>query len=124
MLAAVGWPVIELLHPSLANAMGVPDLLAAGAKAPSVLNGGLENISPLFFAGVFVIGAVVDNAIQNIQVIRNDIQKNRQVGDLGFDPLGFCSGANAEDKRVIMLSKSSRDVLPCLRSLHRLVRSS
>jgi len=99
MLAAVGWPVAELLHPSLAKALGAPNLLAAGAKAPSVLNGGLENISPLFFAGVLVIGAVVDNAIQNIQVIQNDIKKNRQVGDLGFDPLGFCSGANAEDKK-------------------------
>jgi len=93
MLAAVGWPVAELLHPSLAKAMGAPDLLAAGAKAPSVLNGGLEKISPLFFAGVFVFGAVIDNAIQN------KLEQNRQVGDLGFDPLGFCSGANADDKK-------------------------
>merc|ERR1711990_1249587 len=50
MLAALGWPVSELLQPLLASKFGAPDLLAISsdglAKAPSVLNGGLEKISP------------------------------------------------------------------------------
>ena len=46
MLAALGWPVSELLQPWLSKAFGAPDLLAISAsgllKAPSVLNGGLD----------------------------------------------------------------------------------
>lgn len=52
MLAAVGWPVSEIAQPYLAKALGQPDLLAAGEKAPSVLNGGLDRINPLFFLAV------------------------------------------------------------------------
>lgn len=52
MLAAVGWPVSEIAQPYLAKALGQPDLLAAGEKAPSILNGGLDRINPLFFLAV------------------------------------------------------------------------
>lgn len=43
MLAAFGWPVSELYHYTLSQQIGLDDLLAEGGKAPSVLNGGLDN---------------------------------------------------------------------------------
>jgi hypothetical protein len=46
MLAAAGWPVSELVQPWLSSALRVPDLLATGEKAPSVLNGGLDKVRP------------------------------------------------------------------------------
>ena len=62
MLAALGWPVAELLQPIISSALNQPDLLvsdAAGVPAervPSLLNGGLDQISPAFFAvGIDVI---------------------------------------------------------------------
>merc|ERR1711865_537320 len=45
MLAAVGWPVAELLHPFLAEASGFPSLLTDAGQVPSVLNGGLDKIA-------------------------------------------------------------------------------
>ena len=43
MLAAVGWPASELSHFTLAKILGLENLLAPNGRAPSVLNGGLNN---------------------------------------------------------------------------------
>lgn len=59
MLAAVGWPTSELLHYELSQSMGLENLLAQNMRAPSVLNGGLENIYVLFALGLFVAVAAV-----------------------------------------------------------------
>ena len=96
MLAALGWPVAELLQPLLSSALSRPDLLvpdAAGAPAervPSLLNGGLEQISPAFFAvGVLFSAAVELLALQwGGRVDAGEYQP----GDLGFDPLGLYRG--------------------------------
>jgi hypothetical protein len=60
MLAAVGWPTSELYHYQLSNSMGFEDILADGGRAPSVLNGGLDNVYVLFALGeiVCVLGCV------------------------------------------------------------------
>ena len=60
MLAAAGWPVSELVQPWLSSALGAPNLLAAGDEAPSLLNGGLDKISPLFFMAIIVFSATVE----------------------------------------------------------------
>merc|ERR1712127_929958 len=44
MLAAVGWPASEALHPFLSEASGLPNLLNDAGEAPSVLTGGLEDL--------------------------------------------------------------------------------
>merc|ERR1719329_1952818 len=44
MLAAVGWPAAEALHPFLSEASGLPNLLNDAGEAPSVLTGGLEDL--------------------------------------------------------------------------------
>lgn len=53
MLAAFGWPVSELYHYEIAQSVGLDSLLAGGGRAPSVLNGGLDNVFALAALGVF-----------------------------------------------------------------------
>lgn len=95
MLAAVGWPISEALQPKLAGLLGKPDLLVAGQDAayervPSVLNGGLDQISPAFFAiGILFSGAIEFLALQWGSKVE---EGEYQPGDLGFDPLGLYRG--------------------------------
>ena len=49
MLAAVGWPIAELAHKSIASVFDLPAMLASGDRVPSVLNDGLEHSFPLFW---------------------------------------------------------------------------
>ena len=44
MLAAVGYPVAELLHPYISDTLNLPSLLTEAGEAPNVLNGGLESL--------------------------------------------------------------------------------
>lgn len=62
MLAAVGWPISELYHYQLSVDFGLANELAeTGGRAPSVLNGGLDNLSVLFSLGLFVaVGGVLE----------------------------------------------------------------
>ncbi|KAJ1480884.1 chlorophyll a/b-binding protein domain-containing protein [Baffinella frigidus] len=101
MLAAVGWPAAERLNPYFTKAMGAPDLLVAGGKVPSLLNGGLENINPIFFAGVIAFTAFVETEVLN----KVKLRENRQPGDLGFDPLGLYKGKSFEEKRSLELKE-------------------
>jgi len=68
MLAAVGWPVSELLHKSLAKSFYLENLLREGDKVPSVLNGGLGRVSPIFWAVAFSIIATIEifNLSENV----------------------------------------------------------
>ncbi|KAJ1469315.1 light harvesting complex protein [Baffinella frigidus] len=101
MLAAVGWPAAERLNPYFAKAMGAPDLLVAGGKVPSLLNGGLENINPLFFAGVIAFTAFVETEV----LTKMKLRENRMPGDLGFDPLGLFQGKSFEEQRSLELKE-------------------
>mmetsp|Transcript_25451 Transcript_25451/g.24340 ORF Transcript_25451/g.24340 Transcript_25451/m.24340 type:complete len:289 (-) Transcript_25451:12-878(-) len=61
MLAAIGWPASELYHYTIAEFFGGMDLLAEGDKAPSVLNGGLDNFFILLGLGsFFAVGSVLE----------------------------------------------------------------
>jgi len=104
MLAALGWPVSELLQPLLASKFGAPDLLAISsdglAKAPSVLNGGLEKISPFFFMAVIIFTATVEAGALG------KLRSGEYVpGDVGFDPLGLYTGATADKQRDLELKE-------------------
>mmetsp|Transcript_28365 Transcript_28365/g.44103 ORF Transcript_28365/g.44103 Transcript_28365/m.44103 type:complete len:242 (+) Transcript_28365:240-965(+) len=74
MLAVVGWPVSELL-----------DLDASG-HAPTILNGGLEKINPLFWGAFFLFATLID-----LYGIYKEVTARNYAfpGDLGFDPLGL-----------------------------------
>jgi len=63
MLAAVGWPISELAQPGLARAWDAPSLVGKlGGEAPSVLNGGLDAVPPLFWVAALGAAAVVELA--------------------------------------------------------------
>ena len=101
MLAAVGWPAAERLQPYFAKAIGAPSLLVEGGKAPSLLNGGLENINPIFFAGILAFTAFVETEV----LTKMKLRENRIPGDLGFDPLGLYMGKSFEEQRSLELKE-------------------
>jgi light-harvesting complex I chlorophyll a/b binding protein 1 len=101
MLAALAFPVQELLAPSVARLLsqqfgntGLSDLLAETAgRSPSVLNGGLEHV-PLAF-GLLVAGAIGALDLASLD-LRRDKGDAFVPGDYGFDPLRLMQGASPE----------------------------
>jgi Chlorophyll A-B binding protein len=83
MLAAIGWPLSELYDKPLAHMLHLPALLGHGDKVPSLLNGGLETISPLYWISIVAIAGVIETFSSNRQMEK----EMRLPGDLGFDPL-------------------------------------
>ena len=133
MLAALGWPVSEALDKPIAKLVGLAPLLTSTGEAPSVLNGGLENIPPLYFPAVFVISGLIEFYAARIskragfratlaalgaeKLTGVDIDGDGQVGsptmlddgnylpgDLGFDPLKLYKGSD-QDKRTMQLKE-------------------
>ena len=61
MLAAAGWPLSELWHKEIADTFGLDSILAAEGKAPSVLNGGLDNTWIISAAAIsLIIGGILE----------------------------------------------------------------
>mmetsp|Transcript_13613 Transcript_13613/g.28778 ORF Transcript_13613/g.28778 Transcript_13613/m.28778 type:complete len:330 (-) Transcript_13613:2468-3457(-) len=97
MLAAVGWPLAELSHKSLASQLDLDPVLALQDKAPSVLNGGLGLTDPLFWVGAISAAAAlefIDTKNNNNNVDDPSSFAEEQPGDFGFDPLSLSSGNN------------------------------
>ena len=63
MLAALGWPAAEELEPFISKALGLQDeLVETAGRAPSLLNGGLEEAQiPYFLVAAFSIAGVLDS---------------------------------------------------------------
>jgi hypothetical protein len=86
MLAAAGWPISEVFDKKIAVALNMAPLLDATDRAPSVLNGGLGSVSPIYWIGILGVGAAVEFL---------GISKSKSgdagyfPGNLGFDPLGI-----------------------------------
>lgn len=98
LLAALGWPLSELYHYTIAEIFGMENLLADGQKAPSVLNGGLDNTYVLSALGLFfAVGGVLELEMMRIkkevpEPLRNfyDMWNEEgwdEPGNYGFDPL-------------------------------------
>ena len=49
MLAAAGWPISELADKGIAGALHLNPLLDSADRVPSLLNGGLSGVSPLYW---------------------------------------------------------------------------
>ena len=84
MLAAAGWPISELFDGKIANWLGMSPLLQSADRAPSVLNGGLGNVSPAYWAVCIAAAAAVDL----YGTFGASKKAGYKPGDLGFDPLG------------------------------------
>ena len=84
MLAAAGWPISELFDKKIASLFGLAPLLVGDDRAPSVLNGGLGKVSPIYWLAC-VAGAA---AIDLYGITKASKRQGYTPGDLGFDPLG------------------------------------
>lgn len=82
MLAAIGWPLSELLSGPIAHIFRLPDVLGKGDTVPSLLNGGLETISPVYWATVLA-------AAGGLEAWCMSKDAAPLAGDYGFDPFGF-----------------------------------
>ena len=82
MLAAAGWPISELFDRKIAASLHLPTVLDATDRAPSLLNGGLGKISPLYWGSVLALASAIE--LYGIKRGPGEV-----VGDLGFDPLGL-----------------------------------
>lgn len=81
MLAAAGWPISEKLDAGLASLFNLPVDTVGDGMAPSILNGGLGAISPVYWGLVLAAAAAVE---LNGMKLESDLP-----GDFGFDPLGL-----------------------------------
>lgn len=101
MLAAVGWPLSELLHKNLANILQMDSILAYNDKAPSILNGGLSNT---YAAGTLIATSALSAFLERKSMDSGNVFWNEKKslnyvpGDLGFDPYDLYSKRGG-DKR-------------------------
>ena len=104
MLAAVAWPVQELLSPVLSRALSEPQLLAETAgRTPSVLNGGLEQSTiPLTLGVGAALVAAVDVYALQLRAVRGD---DWLPGDFDFDPLRILRGASLAQRRRVQAAE-------------------
>lgn len=84
MLAAAGWPLSELWDAKLANIMGMDPVLDDAGRVPSVLNGGLEKISPIYWGGCIVLAAAFDIYGSYMNPLKNKDASSYIPGDLGW----------------------------------------
>lgn len=88
MLAAVGWPIAELLDRTLASQWGLKPLLVDG-RVPSVLNGGLASTPFAFWAATLGVAAAIETYGLLKEQSATEAGAMLTPGDLGFDPFGL-----------------------------------
>merc|ERR1712008_305978 len=93
MLASVGWIVSEALDKRIAHIFHLPAILGHGDKVPSLLNGGLETISPVYWATVLGLAG-------GLEAWSMSKDARALAGDYGFDPFGFYPKDNAGQERM------------------------
>jgi len=85
MLAAAGWPLSELFDKKIANTLGMVPVLDDAGRVPSVLNGGMGKISPIYWGFCLLLAAAIDVNGS----FRTSKDKGYFPGKLGFDPFGL-----------------------------------
>lgn len=104
MLAAVGWPLAELWHGFLAFFLNRGQMIEASqGRAPSVLNGGLEQFVPFMLFVALAISATEVTSLDRVYGLTalgftekngRRFYKDYRPGDLEFDPLNFYDSNN------------------------------
>merc|ERR1712157_56294 len=80
----------ELLNGELAGDFGFDAAVDSTNRVPSLLNGGLENISPKFWGFCLGFSAAIDlYGIQRVRNMSTEETQNYIPGDFKFDPLGL-----------------------------------
>lgn len=99
MLAAVGWPLSELLDRKLAFLFNLKPLLVYQDRVPSVLNGGLDRTPGAYWAAALGVAF----AIESLGFLKESKAANTGTqytpGDLGFDPLGLAKGNSMQERK-------------------------
>ena len=96
MLAAAGWPLSELFDKQIAASFGLTPLIDASDRAPSLLNGGLGKVAPLYWI-ICLAGAA---AIDLLGTVNAGKKQDYMPGDFGFDPLGLYPKEKEGKKRM------------------------
>lgn len=100
MLAAAGWPLSELWDRSLASMFGLDPVVDAANRAPSILNGGLGKVTPVYWVACLGAAAAIDlYQISKADSLKGD-DNYRFPGDLKFDPLGLYPKDTEGQKRM------------------------
>jgi hypothetical protein len=97
MLAAAGWPLSELYDRKIATFLGMTPLVDSSDRAPSLLNGGLGKVSPIYWIACIAAAAAID-AYGISKSKSND--SSYFAGNLGFDPLGLYPKEEANQKNM------------------------
>jgi hypothetical protein len=99
MLAAAGWPLSEVLDKKIAVSLGLTPMLDSSDRVPSLLNGGLGKISPIYWVAVLALAGAIDLlGIQRAQKSGKD--DSYLPGDFGFDPLGLYPKGEEGQRRM------------------------
>uniref|UniRef100_A0A7S1ZQD0 Plastid light harvesting protein n=1 Tax=Trieres chinensis TaxID=1514140 RepID=A0A7S1ZQD0_TRICV len=101
MLAAAGWPLSEVFDKKIAGALGMVPMLDANDRVPSLLNGGLGKISPLYWVGCIALAGAID--FYGIQRSKGG-NADYFPGNLGFDPFGVYP-KDSEGQRWMQLAE-------------------
>jgi hypothetical protein len=90
----------------IANWMGMTPLLDANDRAPSLLNGGLGKVSPVYWVACLVAAAAID--VYGISKARKN-EPDYFPGNLGIDPFGlFPKDAAAQEDMKLKELKNGR----------------
>jgi hypothetical protein len=109
MLGSVGWPLAELYHPYLSKISNSANILSDNGKVPSLLNGGLDKVNPVFFMTAIVFATTLE--LNNIKKVYD----NESIpGDLGFDPLKLYNGKDVVTKSNLELKEINNGRLAML----------
>jgi len=109
MLGSIGWPLAELYHPYLSKISNSANILSDNGKVPSLLNGGLDKVNPVFFMAAIVFATTLE--LNNIKKVYD----NESIpGDLGFDPLKLYNGKDVVTKSNLELKEINNGRLAML----------
>lgn len=92
MLGAVGWPISELYHKSIASALGWDSILVSGNRVPSLLNGGLSQgyASAALMSAIAIAGFLESKRMNDGAIFwNNEKPAGYEPGNFNFDPLGL-----------------------------------
>merc|ERR1719162_1844489 len=85
MLAAAGWPMSELFDKKIANVFNLDPVGDATGRVPSVLNGGMGKISPLYWVSCLLLAG----AVELIAMFSVSKKEGYFPGNFGFDLFGL-----------------------------------
>ena len=99
MLAAVGWPISELLDRKLAFLFNLKPLLVYQDRVPSVLNGGLDRTPGAYWAAALGVAFAIESLGFLKESKAASAGTSYTPGDLGFDPLGLAKGKSMDERK-------------------------